>query len=118
MKGSYAYLYANCAELYDRELASDNTSLDPNMQQAGPKSLDFWPKLISLVVSVIEEDKGVYTHILNQYEPALLQPYIILITVKHVESRHPLLSSLSLLSSPKNFVPMFAVEPLSTGHIH
>jgi len=68
MKGSYAYLYANCAELYDRELASESSSLDPNMPQAGPKSLDFWPKLISLVVSVIEEDRGVYTHVLNQYE--------------------------------------------------
>lgn len=68
MKGSYAYLYANCAELYDRELASESSSLDPSMPQAGPKSLDFWPKLISLVVSVIEEDRGVYTHILNQYE--------------------------------------------------
>lgn len=69
MKGSYAYLYANCAELYDRELASESSTLDPNVQQSGPKSLDFWPKLISLVVSVIEEDRGVYTHVLNQYEP-------------------------------------------------
>ena len=66
VKGSYAYLYANCAELYDRELASESSSLEPSMQ-AGPKSLDFWPKLISLVVSVIEEDKCTYTQVLNQY---------------------------------------------------
>ena len=66
MKGSYAYLYANCAELYDRELATESSSLDPSVIQAGPKSLDFWPKLISLVVSVIEEDKSIYTQVLNQ----------------------------------------------------
>lgn len=71
MKGSYAYLYANCAELYDRELASESSTLDPNVQQSGPKSLDFWPKLISLVVSVIEEDRGVYTHVLNQFPTEL-----------------------------------------------
>ena len=67
MKGSYAYVYANCAELYDRELASESASLDPNVLPAGPKNLDFWPKLISLVVSVIEEDKSIYTQVLNQY---------------------------------------------------
>lgn len=72
MKGSYAYVYANCAELYDRELASESSSLNPNLPQAGPKSLDFWPKLISLVVSVIEEDKVVYTHVLNQYVPIII----------------------------------------------
>ena len=66
MKATYAYLYANCAELYDRELASEHLSLDPNVR-SGPKNLDFWPKLISLVVSVIEEDRGVYTQVLNQY---------------------------------------------------
>ncbi|XP_066021042.1 protein unc-13 homolog B [Pocillopora verrucosa] len=70
VKGSYAYLYANCAELYDRELASESSSLEPSMQ-AGPKSLDFWPKLISLVVSVIEEDKCTYTQVLNQFPTEL-----------------------------------------------
>ena len=72
MKGSYAYVYANCAELYDRELASESVSLDPNVIPAGPKNLDFWPKLISLVVSVIEEDKSIYTQVLNQYVLLLL----------------------------------------------
>lgn len=71
MKGSYAYVYANCAELYDRELASESTSLDPNVLPAGPKNLDFWPKLISLVVSVIEEDKSIYTQVLNQFPTEL-----------------------------------------------
>ena len=71
MKGSYAYLYANCAELYDREFASESSSLDPNVIPAGPENLDFWPKLISLVESVIEEDKSIYTQVLNQYEPLL-----------------------------------------------
>jgi len=71
MKGSYAYLYANCAESYDRELVSESSSLDPNVTPAGPDSLDFWPKLISLVQSVIEEDSSIYTQVLDQYEPLL-----------------------------------------------
>ena len=69
MKASYSYLYANCSELYDRELASESNLHAPNMPPSGPKNLEFWPKLISLVVTVIEEDRGIYTQILNQYEP-------------------------------------------------
>ncbi|XP_068693233.1 protein unc-13 homolog B-like isoform X1 [Montipora foliosa] len=71
MKASYAYLYANCSELYDRELASESNTLEPNIPPSGPKNLDFWPKLISLVVSVIEEDRGIYTHVLNQFPTEL-----------------------------------------------
>jgi len=75
MKGSYAYLYANCAESYDRELASESSSLDRNVAPAGLDSLDFWPKLISMVESVIEEDNSIYTQVLNQYEPLLDDNY-------------------------------------------
>ena len=65
MAATYAFLYANCSDLYERELASErNHSSDGDY--SGPRNLDFWPKLISLVVSVIEEDKGIYTQALNQ----------------------------------------------------
>lgn len=71
MKASYSYLYANCSELYDRELASESNLAAPNMPPSGPKNVEFWPKLISLVVTVIEEDKGIYTHVLNQFPTEL-----------------------------------------------
>ncbi|XP_031569082.1 protein unc-13 homolog B-like isoform X2 [Actinia tenebrosa] len=71
MKATYAFLFANCVDLYDRELSSDRTALDSHEFQSGPKNLDFWPKLISLIVSVIEEDRGIYTQILNQFPTEL-----------------------------------------------
>lgn len=66
MKATYAFLFANCVDLYDRELATERSAQENNDLQSGPKNLDFWPKLISLIVSVIEEDRGIYTQVLNQ----------------------------------------------------
>ena len=69
LKSTYDYIYENCYELYNREFQPDPSEQQHENQddQNGPaRSLDYWTKLISLIVSVIEEDKSTYTTVLNQ----------------------------------------------------
>uniref|UniRef100_A0A915IIA6 MUN domain-containing protein n=1 Tax=Romanomermis culicivorax TaxID=13658 RepID=A0A915IIA6_ROMCU len=74
VKSTYQFLFENCQELYQREFEEEKPSTVEGELVYGPSvhSTDFWYRMLYLMVSVIEEDKNVYTTVLNQASSSLL----------------------------------------------
>ncbi|XP_020291931.1 protein unc-13 homolog B isoform X3 [Pseudomyrmex gracilis] len=73
LRSTYQFLFENCYDLYNREFQADPNEAKRDADDHGPSldSLDFWHKLIALIVSVIEEDKNSYAPVLNQFPQEL-----------------------------------------------
>ncbi|XP_076288047.1 unc-13 isoform X3 [Lasioglossum baleicum] len=72
LRSTYQFLFENCYDIYNREFQAD--PIDSKREEDhGPRleSVDFWHKLIALIVSVIEEDKNSYAPVLNQFPQEL-----------------------------------------------
>uniref|UniRef100_A0A1I8M4P3 Phorbol-ester/DAG-type domain-containing protein n=1 Tax=Musca domestica TaxID=7370 RepID=A0A1I8M4P3_MUSDO len=73
LRSTYQFLFENCYVLYNREFQVDPNEAKRESDDHGPKldSVDFWHKLIALIVSVIDEDKNSYGAVLNQFPQEL-----------------------------------------------
>ncbi|XP_060525958.1 protein unc-13 homolog B isoform X2 [Cylas formicarius] len=73
LRSTYQFLFENTYELYNREFQADPNEPKRDPEDHGPRldSVDFWHKLIALIVSVIEEDRNSYGPVLNQFPQEL-----------------------------------------------
>ncbi|CAB3982544.1 unc-13 homolog B-like [Paramuricea clavata] len=62
LENTYSFVFENCSQLYERS----STEVKEYCVRS-PSHIDFWPQLITLMVSVIEEDMKHYTPVLSQF---------------------------------------------------
>ncbi|KAH9369805.1 hypothetical protein HPB48_011647 [Haemaphysalis longicornis] len=74
LRSTCQFLFENCYELFNREFQVEQPDGGGGKEEEhGPSvhNLDFWHKLIALMVSVIEEDRNSYAPVLNQFPQEL-----------------------------------------------